>query len=123
MEQFALLAHRLRFMYVYTILEANKRVRLSLFIAGAYSNGGALRDSGLDLSDESWQQLDSYFPFDPYQLPASKHWVDSDYLHWRTISGLSQDEEEGESEEEDELDDDKIEEEDTATDEDTGGDN
>ncbi|KAK8048880.1 RNA polymerase I specific transcription initiation factor RRN3 [Apiospora phragmitis] len=111
-EQFAPLAHRLRFMYVYPLIEANKRLRLSQFVSTAYANGGALRESGLDLNDESWQQLDSYFPFDPYQLPTSKHWVEGDYLPWRNIPGLNPDEEDSDEEEvvEEDID------EDTATD-------
>ncbi|KAK7952130.1 RNA polymerase I specific transcription initiation factor RRN3 [Apiospora aurea] len=118
-EQFAPLAHRLRFMYVYPLIEANKRLRLSQFVSTSYANGGALRESGLDLNDESWQQLDSYFPFDPYQLPTSKHWVEGDYLPWRNIPGLNPDEEEDSDEEEvveEEID------EDTATDGEDGRD-
>lgn len=121
-DQFAKLAHHFRFMYVYPLIESNKRLRLSQFSAGAYSNGGALRDMSFDVSDESWQQLGSYFPFDPYQLPKSKHWVDDDYLPWRPIPGLNPEElgddsdEEAIDDEEDELD------EDTATEEGAGGD-
>ncbi|KAI1172459.1 RNA polymerase I-specific transcription initiation factor RRN3 [Nemania sp. FL0916] len=117
-DQFAKLAHHFQFMYVYTLIESNKRLRLSQFSVGAYSNGGALRDMSFDMSDESWQQLGSYFPFDPYQLPKSKCWVDDDYLPWRPIPGLNpeelgddSDEEEVDDEEEDEI------EEDTATEE------
>ncbi|KAK7969555.1 RNA polymerase I specific transcription initiation factor RRN3 superfamily [Apiospora saccharicola] len=106
-EQFAPLAHRLRFMYVYPLIESNKRLRLSQFVSTAYANGGALRESGLDLNDESWQQLDS------------KHWVEGDYLPWRNIPGLNPDEEEDSDEEEvveEEVD------EDTATDDEDGRD-
>ncbi|KXJ95905.1 RNA polymerase I-specific transcription initiation factor RRN3 [Microdochium bolleyi] len=117
-EQFAKIAHRFRFQYVYPLLEKNKRVRLSQFSSGAYSSGSGLRDLAFDLSDESWQQLDSYFPFDPYQLPVSKHWVESDYLPWRKIPGLDDedDEDDLDSDNEDDLDDDLDIEEDTATD-------
>ncbi|KAI0154758.1 RNA polymerase I-specific transcription initiation factor RRN3 [Xylariaceae sp. FL1272] len=87
-EEFAKLAHRFRFMYVYPLIEANKRLRLSQFAVGAYSNGGALRDMAFDANDESWQQLGTYFPFDPYQLPQSKRWVEDDYLTWQFIPGL-----------------------------------
>ncbi|KAI1253422.1 hypothetical protein MGN70_005630 [Eutypa lata] len=121
-EQFANLAHRFRFMYVYPLLESNKRVRLSQYSAGAYSSGGALRDLAFDMNDESWQQLDSYFPFDPYQLPISKHWVEQDYLPWRPIPGLNT-EEDDESDEGDVLgEEDEELEEDTATDEEVGED-
>lgn len=123
-DQFALLAHRFRFMYVYPLIEANKRLRLSQFVSTAYANGGALRESGLDLSDESWQRLDSFFPFDPYQLPTSKRWVDADYLQWQDIPGLNPDDSDDESDdEEEELLEEELLEEDTATDDETGGDN
>ncbi|KAI1344991.1 RNA polymerase I-specific transcription initiation factor RRN3 [Xylariaceae sp. FL0016] len=116
-EQFALLAHRFRFMYIYPLIESNKRLRLSQFSVGAYSNGGALRDVPYDVNDESWQQLGSYFPFDPYQLPNSKRWVEQDYLQWRPIHGLNPDETDEEESEEDEAEDEQQEvEEDTATD-------
>ncbi|KAK6079165.1 RNA polymerase I specific transcription initiation factor RRN3 [Seiridium cupressi] len=117
-DQFALLAHRFRFMYVYPLIEANKRLRLSQFVSTAYANGGALRESGLDLSDESWQRLDSFFPFDPYQLPTSKQWVDPDYLQWQDIPGLNPDDSD---ESEEEVLDEEVEE-DTATDDEAGAD-
>ncbi|KAJ3561142.1 hypothetical protein NPX13_g9060 [Xylaria arbuscula] len=118
-EQFAKLAHHFRFMYVYPLIESNKRLRLSQFSAGAYSNGGALRDMAFDVNDESWQQLGSYFPFDPYQLPKSKRWVDDDYLPWRPIPGLNPEEFDDDSEDE-ELDDEDEIDEDTATEEGIG---
>ncbi|KAI1265990.1 RNA polymerase I-specific transcription initiation factor RRN3 [Xylariaceae sp. FL1019] len=90
-DQFAKLAHRFRFMYVYPLIESNKRLRLSQFAVGAYSNGGALRDMAFDANDESWQQLGTFFPFDPYQLPQSKRWVDDDYIKWQSIPGLDAD--------------------------------
>ncbi|KAI2614686.1 RNA polymerase I-specific transcription initiation factor RRN3 [Hypoxylon fragiforme] len=118
-EEFAMLAHRFRFMYVYPLLESNKRLRLSQFSAGAYSTGGALRDLSFDMNDESWQQLGSFFPFDPYQLPVSKRWVEQDYIHWQHIPGLKPDEGEDESEDErpgEEEEEEEGVEEDTATD-------
>ncbi|KAI1862918.1 hypothetical protein JX265_008964 [Neoarthrinium moseri] len=118
-EQFALLAHRFRFMYVYPLIEANKRLRLSQFVSTAYANGGALRESGLDLSDESWQQLDSFFPFDPYQLPTSKHWVEPDYLQWKSIPGLNPDDSDDSEDEEEVVNEEDVEE-DTATDDEVG---
>ncbi|KAI3328999.1 RNA polymerase I-specific transcription initiation factor RRN3 [Xylariaceae sp. AK1471] len=120
-DQFAKLAHHFRFMYIYPLIESNKRLRLSQFSVGAYSNGGALRDMSFDVNDESWQQLGSYFPFDPYQLPKSKRWVEQDYLPWRPIPGLNLDEL-GDDSDDEELDDeeDAVDEEDTATEAGTG---
>lgn len=128
-EEFAKIAHHLRFMYVFPKLEENKRVRLSQFGLGAGNASGLLRDSGFasrvateDGDQESWHQLEAYFPFDPYQLPKSRRWVESDYVNWRGVPGLHQDEEEEEDDstdagdDDDEDDDDDVEV-DTATDE------
>jgi RNA polymerase I-specific transcription initiation factor RRN3 len=124
-EEFARIAHHLRFMYVYPLLEKNKRVRLSQFALGA-SNSGVLRDSGHGTGAgteegelESWHQLDAYFPFDPYQLPKSRRWVENDYVEWKDIPGLHQDEEDDttDADEEDEDEDADDIELDTATDE------
>ncbi|ELR05045.1 hypothetical protein VC83_05072 [Pseudogymnoascus destructans] len=128
-EEFAKIAHHLRFMYVYPLLATNKRIRLSQFALGAgNASSGLLRDSGFstgvateDGEEESWHQLVAYFPFDPYQLPKSRRWVENDYVAWRGVPGLRQDEEEEEDDstdsgEDDSGDDDDDVEVDTATD-------
>ena len=124
-EEFAKLAHRFGFLYIFPIPESNKRVRLSQFAIRAYSNGGALRDLAFDMNDESWQQLDTYFPFDPYQLPMSKRWVEDDYLLWQTIPGLDEDDEDDDDSDdgagEPDMDDEDVDE-DTATDDADGDD-
>ncbi|TVY56201.1 RNA polymerase I-specific transcription initiation factor rrn3 [Lachnellula cervina] len=114
--EFAKIAHHLRFLYVYPRLESNKRIRLSQF-SSSQANG-ALRDTGNGGNDESWHQLESYFPFDPYQLPMSKRWVDDDYVQWKGVPGLNQDEEsDDDSADEDDEEEAEVEE-NTATDED-----
>ena len=112
-EEFAKLAHRLNFMYIFPLIEGNKRVRLTQFMS-TYSTGGALRDAGYESGDESYHQLDPYFPFDPYQLPVSKRWLEGDYLHWRALPGMDDDSDD----DSDDLDDDEVGtfEEQTATD-------
>ena len=97
--EFARIANHLSVIYVFHIIEINKRLRLS------YPQlGGSARDtyqySQLDREtalsgrrDESHHQLDEYFPFDPYHLPRSKKWVENDYRAWKGIPGL--DEEKG----------------------------
>lgn len=95
-EEFAKLAHKLNLVYVYPILEINKRVRLSQYIKSSYSTGGRLRDIGNESArDDHSLQLDSFFPFDPYQLPSSKLWLEGDYLPWTPIRGLNEDEDDG----------------------------
>lgn len=103
-EEFAKLAHRLNFMYVFPLIETNKRLRLTQYMT-TYATGGALRDAGYETGDESYHQLDPYFPFDPYQLPVSKRWLEGDYVHWRAVPGLNADEEEDDS---DEMDDESV---------------
>ncbi|UPK90138.1 hypothetical protein LCI18_001073 [Fusarium solani-melongenae] len=113
-EEFAKIAHRLNFMYVYPLVEGNKRVRLTQYLSSTYSTGGALRDAGYEMQDESYHQLDPYFPFDPYQLPVSKRWLEGDYVHWKSIRGLNA-EDDDDSDDLEELDEDDLEE-GTATD-------
>jgi len=121
-EEFARLAHRLGFMYVYPLIEANKRLRLTQYM-NTYATGGALRETGYETGDESYHQLDPYFPFDPYQLPNSKRWLEGDYVHWRAVPGLNADEDEEDSDdmEDDDEDLDDIAE-GTATDSEVGDD-
>ncbi|KAM4054922.1 RNA polymerase I specific transcription initiation factor RRN3 domain-containing protein [Hirsutella rhossiliensis] len=115
-EEFAKLAHRLNFMYIYPLVESNKRIRLSQYLSSTYATGGALRDAGYEAQGESFHQLDPYFPFDPYQLPVSKRWLENDYVHWKSVPGLNADEDDSDGMEEDEERD-AVEEE-TATDSD-----
>jgi len=90
--EFANIAHRHGLIYVYSRIETNKRLRLSHF-TGSSSDRTPGRDTALSVKlDESYHQLDAYFPFDPYQLPRSKKWIEGDYVNWE---GVSDDEEDG----------------------------
>ena len=83
-QQFAKIAHHLGFMYVFTKIEANKHVRLT-------SSRTTVADYGVNQPDRdlSWVGdngvMEGYFPYDPYHLPISRHWVDDDYLEWKGI--------------------------------------
>lgn len=102
--EFARVAYRLGVIYVYSILETNKRIRLSQFpSAPSMEYGHPNRETALSARrDESHQHLDEYFPFDPYHLPRSKRWVEGDYREWTDIPGLDDDKApESESDEED----------------------
>ncbi|KAF2857687.1 RNA polymerase I-specific transcription initiation factor RRN3 [Piedraia hortae CBS 480.64] len=111
--QWAMLSHHLRFLYVETILEMNKRLRLqrSTAIASSYGSVMGRHETAKDrLTGEAHLQLDAYFPFDPYQLPKSKHWVEGAYNEWRAPAGMQridddEDSEDDESESESEDDD------------------
>ncbi|KAL2868693.1 rDNA-binding RNA polymerase I transcriptional factor [Aspergillus lucknowensis] len=88
--EFARMSQHLNFIYVFTILETNKRLRMS-----TYRNLSTLADPRFSqvereirAGDDLGYQLDAYFPFDPYQLPRSRRWLEGDYVHWRGIPGL-----------------------------------
>ncbi|KAI4252313.1 MAG: hypothetical protein LQ352_004364 [Teloschistes flavicans] len=95
--EFARIAHHLHVIYVYHLLETNKRVRLSQ-CSGPSSYTQLNRETALTARrDEDHQHLDEYFPFDPYHLPKSKRWIEGDYREWVGIPGLD-DQEASESE-------------------------
>lgn len=115
-QEFAKLAGHLGFMYVHDKIDANRRIYLSSYVSSSVE---ALRETASQNPyDESWLQLTPYFPFDPYQLPESRHWVDDDYIPYDPFPGL--DGEEDESDDEELLEGDETFEEDTETDEGSG---
>ncbi|KAK4698116.1 RNA polymerase I-specific transcription initiation factor RRN3, partial [Lecanoromycetidae sp. Uapishka_2] len=116
--EFARVANHLGAVYVYHLLETNKRVRLLQFVGNKY--GGVTRETALSARrDEDYQHLDEYFPFDPYHLPKSKHWIEGDYREWAGIPGLDDEQDSESGSEEDDAVDSEVEE-GTETDE-TGG--
>lgn len=145
--QFASICHHLEFISLHLKLEQNKRFRLTRSISATSLAYSSVVDRETALSNKSGDgvyQLDAYFPFDPYQLPRSKRWLDGDYVEWRGIPGvdedvddypvgdiephveseMDEDEEDEEAEEEDMLDEqDELESEDAETvDDDDDGD-
>jgi len=94
-DEFARLSHHLRLMYIYPQIEKNKALQLSQFFSGSYATGNALRDSGLEADTEKWTHVEACFPFDPFQLPLSKRWLDLEntYLPWKPFAILSREEE------------------------------
>ncbi|KAH6638025.1 RNA polymerase I-specific transcription initiation factor RRN3 [Boeremia exigua] len=104
--QFARMAHHLRFLYVYPLIETNKRVRLARSMAGAYLGGIGGRETALSQKrGDDMFLLDAYFPFDPYVLPRSKRWIEPDYVQWKPVPGMPVERDEEESEDEEEGDD------------------
>lgn len=83
-EEFSHMSWRLEFVYVHHIVERNKRFRLSHYSTRSYSSysAGALRETTQSSDQESAYLLDAFFPFDPYQLPISKQWVEGEYRKW-----------------------------------------
>ncbi|KAF2013354.1 RNA polymerase I-specific transcription initiation factor RRN3 [Aaosphaeria arxii CBS 175.79] len=105
--QFARMAHHLRFLYVFPLLETNKRIRLARNMGGSYMEGVAARETALSMKmGEQSFLLDAYFPFDPYLLPRSRRWIEQDYVEWKPVPGMEpvqelDDEEDNEDDEDD----------------------
>ena len=118
-KQFGRISKHLRFTYVDTLVETNKRVRLSRSLASGYLNGIGGRETALTgKKGEEAFLMDAYFPFDPYVLPRSKRWVERDYVQWRPVPGMpveKDDEDDDEEEEDDDEDDDDDEDADDST--------
>ncbi|MCJ1272592.1 hypothetical protein MMC21_000378 [Puttea exsequens] len=116
-EEFAKIANHLGVVYVYHLLETNKRVRVQNLANNSY--GALNRETALSANkDDSNRYLDDYFPFDPYHLPKSKRWMEDDYRKWAGIPSLDV-QQEAESDTENEGTDSEIEE-GTETDETQG---
>jgi len=91
--QFARLANHLRFIYVFPLIESNKRLRLSQTSSSTANSTFSHPDRETALTarkDEQWLELEAYFPFDPYKLPRSKRWIDGEYVDWKGIPGLDE---------------------------------
>ncbi|KAJ5865023.1 RNA polymerase I specific transcription initiation factor RRN3 [Penicillium soppii] len=88
--EFARITHHFQFLYVYPLLETNKRIRITAFRSISTLADPRFSHVGREIhaGDNGGYQLDAYFPFDPYQLPRSRRWLEGDYVEWRGIPGL-----------------------------------
>ncbi|OQD76169.1 hypothetical protein PENDEC_c005G01565 [Penicillium decumbens] len=90
--EFARIAHHFQLLYVYPLLETNKRLRITAFRSvSSFSNNYSDVERESRAGEHLGYQLDAYFPFDPYQLPRSRRWLEGDYVEWRGIPGLHAD--------------------------------
>jgi len=92
-EQFAKLTYALELFYLYPKLEENKHVRVATTAHSRSVSDLTMSNPDRDLS---WVgdngMLEGYFPYDPYHLPISRHWIEGDYVQWRGIPGDEQEE-------------------------------
>jgi RNA polymerase I-specific transcription initiation factor RRN3 len=79
-------AHRTGFLYVYPILEANKRAKYQVY--GSSQVTLIVGDVALNAN------LDTFFPFDPYRLKQSQSWIDGIYRDWSSVAIEDGDEDE-----------------------------
>jgi RNA polymerase I-specific transcription initiation factor RRN3 len=95
-----------------SIIERNKRIRLGRMTSfpgmGEWDIGR--RGTALDSkTGDAHHQLEAYFPFDPYQLPLSKKWLQGEYNTWELPHGMRADDDDEEDDDEDVDEDDEYE--------------
>lgn len=104
-EQFAEVANRLGVIYVFGLIETNKRINVFQSVGSASTSafGHPSRETALSArKDDDHHFLDGYFPFDPITLPKSRKWVEGDCREWTGLPGAERnrdDESESEMEE------------------------
>ncbi|KAF2674214.1 RNA polymerase I-specific transcription initiation factor RRN3 [Microthyrium microscopicum] len=83
-DMFAQVTKALNFLYLYSKLETNKRVRLARVI----QHGSVARQSALSMKSggEAALKLDAHYAFEPYFLPTSKKWVDGLYTSFDLVA-------------------------------------
>jgi RNA polymerase I-specific transcription initiation factor RRN3 len=103
-EMFAKVTKHLNFLYLYSILETNKRVRLVRSVQYATF----ARESTLSQNhSESALQLTSQYAFEPYILPISKRWITNLYINFSDVAPVGLDEEDTSDEDDSGGDDDE----------------
>lgn len=130
--QFATIAHKTNFLYCYAILDTNRRVasRESYSMAPPTPNGRPHQPAPPSRTSSTAtitaaprqllvaEEMDSFFPFDPFKLPLSSIYIDDIYRDWvaddeSSTSGTS-------SEDSEDTDSDSDDESSAADDDDTG---
>ena len=117
-EQFAEIANRLGVIYVFGLIETNRRINFSQSSGSTTMSiyGHPSRENALSArKDDGHHFLDGYFPFDPITLPKSKKWVEGDCREWTGLPAVNDDGDDESESEVEEAGDSEIEE-DTATD-------
>ncbi|EJU06295.1 RNA polymerase I-specific transcription initiation factor RRN3 [Dacryopinax primogenitus] len=109
--QFAAVAKHTGFLYCHSIIEANRRAGLlyssAVWNEGSPTSATPTRTSSVrSLAREEPPEMDSFFPFDPYTLPATEGYIESLYRTWAQAKpeGFDDDDTDSESEDEDEED-------------------
>lgn len=111
---FAKIATKLNVCYCYSIIEHNKRERMTQSNSELPSSVGNFRHK------QEFLDLEAYFPFDPMVLPLCKNLVSENYIEWKDVnpntdddeddeSGSHADDDESSDDEEDEMEDDEDE--------------
>ncbi|THH19901.1 hypothetical protein EW146_g1348 [Bondarzewia mesenterica] len=99
--QFARVARATGFVYVYPLIEANRRLEFTPSTPSTPYPNGARHPALLLPGDNVLCELNTFFPFDPYKLPKSRSYIEGVYREWSSVA-IDDEEDEDEDEEEDE---------------------
>ncbi|TDL29829.1 RNA polymerase I-specific transcription initiation factor RRN3 [Rickenella mellea] len=111
-QQFARVAQHVGFVYVYSIIEANRRS--DYLMASSVTSPSIPSDKtvqtqahpGTRHSAATSSQMDAdltmFFPFDPYKLPKSSSYIQGVYREWSSVAIEDEDEDEDVDEDEEE---------------------
>ncbi|KAM9924801.1 hypothetical protein OXX59_004295 [Metschnikowia pulcherrima] len=103
---FAKIATKLNVCYCYSIIEHNKRERMTNSNVNLPSAVGNFRHK------QEFLDLEAYFPYDPMVLPNCKKLISVNYVEWKDVNPTEEDDEDDESgshdSDSDDSDDDKV---------------
>ncbi|KAI5474804.1 RNA polymerase I specific transcription initiation factor RRN3 [Pseudohyphozyma bogoriensis] len=93
--QFASIAHKTNFLYCYAIIDANRRSSARESFPLPPSSGTSAPRATLSSSATAQlprqllvaEEMDSFFPFDPFKLPLSSLYIDNIYRTWESEDG------------------------------------
>ncbi|KAK3818310.1 MAG: RNA polymerase I-specific transcription initiation factor RRN3-domain-containing protein [Linnemannia gamsii] len=94
-KQFARISQSLDFMYIYPILEQNKKIYIPRHTARPDSDGGSRNGAGGGqvMGGQLPHELETFFPFDPYRLRQSAPFMQGIYQEWENEEDDEEDEE------------------------------
>ena len=111
-KQFARISQSLDFMYIYPILEQNKKIYIPRHTARPDSDLLGMRNGGVSGNSGNGGQangvgqlpheLETFFPFDPYRLRQSAPFMQGIYQEWENEEDDEDDEDEDDYDEYDE---------------------
>ncbi|TFY82711.1 hypothetical protein EWM64_g1310 [Hericium alpestre] len=96
--QFARVAQATGFVYVYPIIEANRRFDFTPSASSTPHANGASTSSVHSpiFGNNMLGELNTFFPFDPYKLPKTSSYIEGVYREWSAVAIDDEEEEEDE---------------------------
>ncbi|KAI0052762.1 RNA polymerase I-specific transcription initiation factor RRN3 [Auriscalpium vulgare] len=93
--QFARVAQATGFVYIYPLLEANRRLEFATSTPSTPHAHAPVPHAAL-FGDRVISELNTFFPFDPYKLPRSAAYIEGIYREWAAVAIGEDDDDEDE---------------------------